>query len=489
MKPNILIAVAALLIGGAGGYMMGTGDDKGKGTESGQTGDRPSRSPVNGRSGGTTQSSVPAPSRGGKSSGGLREILAEPGQTNRIMSLLEYYTELDPDQFESEVQKLQGLPMSQRMLAMNLLFSRWAETDPKGAWERSQQMGFPEMFMARAGAVSGWAASNPEGLAQEYSKDPNEFGMGPGGRGRGDTAAMIAGEWAKQNPEAALKWAQTLDEGETADAISGIFNELSQQDPQEALRMAATLNDNDRGDAYESIAASWAISDYAAADRWINSLSEEGGQSKARFAAIESLANASPSQAARETAKLPASEERDELVAEVSREWARQDAPSAFEWLTESGSDGAVEEGIGRVVGALAREDPERVLEYIDSQSAGEVRDNAVQGYVYGNREAPPAETIRLAETISGEESRQRAVTRVAYEWAREDPRPPCNISRPPRPSVRNHGRESLKWLNGPRPGKRLAAAASGVPVAGRIPGRECDKFLPLWQGLVRISM
>ena len=184
--------------------------------------------------------------------------------------------------------------------------------------------------------------------------------------------------------------------------------------------MAATLDDNARGDAYESIASSWAISDYAAADQWINSLGE--GQSKVRFAAIESLANASPSQAARETAKLPASGERDELVAEVSREWARQDAPSAFEWLTESGSEGAVEEGIGRVAGALAQEDPERVLDYIDSQDAGEVRDNAVQGYVYGNRDAPPAETIRLAETISGEADRQRAVTRVAYEWAREDP-------------------------------------------------------------------
>ena len=422
MNSNTLIAVATLLVGGVGGYLVGAGNKEEKSEGAGKSGDRPARSSsVSGRSGGTTQSSVPAPSRGGKSSGGLREILAEPGQTNRIMSLLEYYSDLDPDQFESEVQKLQGLPMSQRMLAMNLLFSRWAETDPKGSWERSRQMGFPEMFMARAGAVSGWAASNPEGLAREYTDDPNEFGMGPGGRGRGDTAAMIAGEWAKQNPEAALKWARSLEGGEAGDAISGIFNELAQQDPEAALKMANTLGAEERGDAFESIAESWAISDYASADKWINTLSGEQ-QREARFAAVESLANVSPAQAARETNKLPEGEERDDLVAEVSREWARQDAPSAFEWLTESGSEGAVEEGIGRVVGALAREDPERVLEYIDSQAAGEVRDNAVQGYVYGNRDAPPAETIRLAESISGEESRQRAVTRVAYEWARQDP-------------------------------------------------------------------
>lgn len=415
----MLIAVGALLFGGVGGYLIGNGGDDSNPEGDSQIGVRTKKS-VSSRVATVTAGSGNSAPRAARSSGGLREILSEPGQTSRIMSLLEYYSDLDPSQFESEVQKLQGLPMSQRMLAMNLLFSRWAENDPKGSWERSQQMGFPEMFMARAGAVSGWAASNPEALAQEYSNNPDEFGMGPGGRGQGDTAAMIAGEWAKQNPEAALKWAQTLDDREAADAISGVFNELSQQDPQEALRMAATLDDNARGDAYESIAASWAISDYAAADQWINSLSE--GQGKVRFAAIESLANASPSQAARETTKLPAGEERDELVAEVSREWARQDAPAAFEWLTESGSEGAVEEGIGRVVGALSREDPERVLDYIDSQDAGEVRDNAVQGYVYGNRDAPAAETIRLAETISGEDDRQRAVTRVAYEWAREDP-------------------------------------------------------------------
>ena len=419
MKTSMLIAVGALLFGGVGGYLIGNGGDDSNPEGDSQIGVRTKKS-VSSRVATVTAGSGNSAPRAARSSGGLREILSEPGQTSRIMSLLEYYSDLDPSQFESEVQKLQGLPMSQRMLAMNLLFSRWAENDPKGSWERSQQMGFPEMFMARAGAVSGWAASNPEALAQEYSNNPDEFGMGPGGRGQGDTAAMIAGEWAKQNPEAALKWAQTLDDREAADAISGVFSELSQQDPQEALRMAATLDDNARGDAYESIAASWAISDYAAADQWINSLSE--GQGKVRFAAIESLANASPSQAARETTKLPAGEERDELVAEVSREWARQDAPAAFEWLTESGSEGAVEEGIGRVVGALSREDPERVLDYIDSQDAGEVRDNAVQGYVYGNRDAPAAETIRLAETISGEDDRQRAVTRVAYEWAREDP-------------------------------------------------------------------
>ena len=352
---------------------------------------------------------------------GLREIFAEPGQTNRIMSLLEYYGTLEPEQFEGEMKKLQATPMAQRMLAMNLLFAQWAEVDPEAALEQSGKLGFPEIFMSRSGMMTGWAASNPEGLAQKYTLNPEKFAMGPGGRGGSQTVSMIAGEWAKQNPEAALKWARTLGEGEVDNAIGGIFAELSQQDPEAALKLSSSLSDTEKRDAYESIAESWAISDYSATDRWINSLSGDD-KTMARQAALESLAEVSPARAAKETAKLPAGEARDELVAEVAEEWSRTDSTSAFEFLTESGTPEAVEDGIGRVIGSLANDDAGLALEFIDAQPAGDIRDNAVRGYVYGSREAEPAEKIRLAESISGEESRQQMVTRVANDWARSDP-------------------------------------------------------------------
>lgn len=421
MKTSVLVTVGALLVGGAGGYLVGAGGKKDP-----KSADEMNRSGISNRAPGRPSSGggggSQASHRQGKSAGSLREILSEPGQTNRMMALLQYYNDLDPSQFEGEMQKLQNLPMSQRMLAMNLLFSRWAETDPHAALEQSKTMGFPEMFMARAGVVSGWAASNPEGLAKQYTENPGDFRMGGlGGRGGGDTVAMIAGEWAKQNPEAALKWARTLEEREAGDAIAGVFNELAQQDPKAAVAMAAGLSAEERMDAYRSIAESWAISDYSAADNWINSLSGDE-KVEARMEAVESLANINPARAAGEALKVPEGEERDELIADVSREWAREDAGAALDWLTTKGGESAIEEGIGRVVGTLSREDSARALEYIDAQPAGAIRDNAVQGYIYGNREAAPADTIQLAESISGEESRQRAVTRIAYQWAREEP-------------------------------------------------------------------
>ena len=173
-------------------------------------------------------------------------------------------------------------------------------------------------------------------------------------------------------------------------------------------------------DAYRSIAETWAISDYDAASSWINTLSGEE-QIAARSEAVEALASIDPQRAAGEALRLPEGETRDELVADVSGDWAREDPAGALEWLTQNGSAAAQEDGVGRVVGSLAREDSAAALEFIDGQQAGEIRDSAVRGYIFGNRDAVPSETIALAESISNDGEREEAVSRVAYQWMRDD--------------------------------------------------------------------
>lgn len=419
MKTSWWIIAAALLLGAAGGYLVGASGEPGENGKAQPT--AASSKSTRARPRLVTDSFSSTPRRGTRFSS-LENVFAEPGQTNRIMNLLEYYSELDPSEFEGEMQKLQALPMSQRMLAMNLLFARWAETDPETALEQSRTMGFPEVFMARAGVISGWAASNPEGLARAYSENADDFrANGPGRRGVSDTVAVIAGEWAKQNPQAALAWARTLERGEVGNAISGIFTEVTQSDPAVAISMASGLTSEERGNAFRSIAGAWAITDYPAAAAWIDSLTG-AEKTAARQEALESLANINPQKAAAEVLQLPGSPSRDRLVGEVSREWAQKDAAAALDWLTANGEGAVLEESIGRVIGPLAAKDAGKALEWIDTQPAGEARDNAVQGFIWGNRNAEPLENIRLAETISGEETRQQIVTCVTFEWARDEP-------------------------------------------------------------------
>lgn len=412
MKTSALIAIGTLLAGGIGGYLIGSAGKEEPVAQTEEVSKSGSRSAGRPKPSGASKRERPVRA--------LREIMSEPGQTDRMMGLLDYYKDLSPGEFESEAGKLKSLPMAQRMMAMNLLFSRWAEIDPEEAMRVSSSVGFPEMFMARAGAVTGWAASNPEGLAQAYADNPSQFGMGPGGRGSSETIGLIASEWAKQSPESALRWARTLEEGEQGRAVAGVFSEMARQDPAKAADMAAGLAPEERESAYLSIAESWALTDYNAADQWINGLSGEI-KAEARANAVESLAEVDPARASKELAKLPEGELRDEMIAEVSEEWSQQAPNEAFEYLTKSGSDAAIEEGIYSVTRQLASEDAEAVLGYIDAQPAGEIRDNAIGGYLRGNREAPIADSIGLAETITDEGDRSRRVRELSYRWIRED--------------------------------------------------------------------
>ncbi len=415
MKNGVLIVLAALMVGGAVGYLAGSG---GLGREeSKETAVRPGKGGGKPFGGGLGVGPV-SPRSGSGGEAKLREILGEPGQTNRILSLLEYYAELDPSRFAEEVKNLEGLPMSQRMLAMNLLFARWAEVDPEGALEESRKVGFPEMFMARAGVLQGWAASDPKTLAREYAENPSRFRMGR--RGGREAVNVIASEWAKQNPAAALEWARSLDGGEAGRAIEGVFQEVSQQDPKRALELAAGLAGEERLEAYRSIAEAWAVQDWDATASWLSSLTGEE-QAAAWAEAVESLASVDPQRAANEALKLPAGEQRESLVAEVSREWAREDAAAALEWLTTQGGEEAQEEGVGRVVAQLTRENPEAARDWIEGEPIGEVRDNAVRGYIMSSRGEAPAESVALAETISDTEARERLVERVVYRWIRDD--------------------------------------------------------------------
>lgn len=412
MKTSALIAIGALLAGGVGGYMLrGAGKDEPVAQK-----EQPSKaSPRTGGRGKGTGSRERAPKRSS-----IRQIMSEPGQTNRMVGLLEYYQGLDASEFEGEAGKLKSLPMAQRMMAMNLLFSSWAEVDPESAMKASSSIGFPEMFMARAGVVTGWAASNPEGLAQAYAENPSQFGMGPGGRGGSETIGLIASEWAKQSPESALRWARTLEEDQQGRAVAGVFSEMARKDPAKAAEMAAGLAQSERESAYRSIAESWALTDYNSADQWINGLSGEI-KVEARANAVESLAEVDPLRASQEVNKLPEGEMRDDLVAEVSEEWARKNPKEAFEYLTKSGSEAAIEDGIYTVVRQFSAENPEAALEYVDAQPEGEIRDNAIGGYLRGNRDAPIADSINLAETISDEGDRSRRVSELSYRWIRED--------------------------------------------------------------------
>ena len=417
MKNTATIGIAALLAGAAGGYVIG---NAGKGSEKDAAKVESMAEAKSQRRAGSSASAESGKGREKK----VNDILREPGQMARMQSLLDLYAGMDAAQLEAEAAKLDSLPMAQRIMASFLLFGRWAEVDPTGALAYSNTMGMGGMFV-RPTILQSWASVDPANAAKYFSENPREFAMmggfgggrGPGGGESG--ASVIAAEWAKLDPEAALAWANGLEGRDKSGALSSVISEMASKDPTKAAQVAATLDGDDQARAYGEIAGKWASTDFAAAESWIQSLPAEA-RDRAMSQALQSLAATDPEGAAAKVAGIPVGRDRDRAIEDIAGSWARKDPASAAAWVIQQQQEDP-EDAIRSVISTWAGQDSAATLAFIQQQPAGEMRDDATSTYIWSNRGADPQETIKLAESISDEGSRNRTVGMAAMRWMQED--------------------------------------------------------------------
>ena len=355
----------------------------------------------------------------------LDEIYRQPGQSNRVQSLLDFYSKLGPAQFSAEADKLESLPFNERILAGVLLFGKWAEVDPTAAMAYTDTMGFGGAFV-RPTVLQGWASADPVNAAKYYSENPAQFAMMNlmGGRGRGGMGAqgpseIIAGEWAKQDPTAAMAWASGLSSNSAA-AMSTVISEVAKSDPMRAVSMAGGMSEDARGGAYESIAKQWAQKDFNQASAWVAGL-PESDRAHAMSAAIEGLAQSDPAQAATELGKMTDLEARADAVPVVAKNYAKTDVRGSMNWLNTL-DDTAKSDSMREVMPIWASSDSAAALSFIQSQTSPAVKDRAAETYIWSNRSTPPAQLlVEVAAMISDEGERSRATGVLAARWMQED--------------------------------------------------------------------
>jgi hypothetical protein len=262
---------------------------------------------------------------------------------------------------------------------------------------------------------------DPVNAAKYYTENPNDFATmggrgGPGGDGD-NGAGVIAREWAKLDPQAALDWANGLDGRDKSSALVSVLGEMASKDPAEAASVAAGLEDDDRNRAYSEIAEKWALADYSSAEAWINTLTGEDKQD-AMASAIGVLAKSDPQGASMKIASMTEGREKERAIRDVGSSWARENPAAAAEWVASQESGG---DGMRNVMATWSSQDAPAALSFIESQPQGEIRDSATQAYLWTNRDMAPAQSINLAETITDERDRSRAIGMTASRWMRED--------------------------------------------------------------------
>ena len=419
MKNPWIFPVATLFVGAVGGYISGKNtspegekssvEDSSRKTRSASRLDATSAEQANKRAARPT---------------GLAEISKMPGNSNRIEALMEYYAGLSPDQLEEEAKKLDNLPMNERIMASFLLFGRWAETDATAAMDFSRTMGFTGMFV-RPTILQSWASVDPANAAKYFAENPREFAMMGGmGGGRGPMggqggASIIASEWARQDPTAALAWANSLTT-DKAQALNAVVGEVAKTDPKKATQMLAGLTGDDLGEAYRSVAAQYGAANFSEAQAWVKTLPADD-QARALASAIGGLSNSDPVAAAKQVEMMEDGDAKDRVVDDVVQDLARVNPQEAGDFLKKQASEEAQSDGMRELIPTWVGQNAAAALAYVKSFPAGNVRDSALQTYVWSNSTGEPADLVKVAESIGDEGDRDRAVSVAAARWMSED--------------------------------------------------------------------
>lgn len=421
MKNSWILPFAALLVGAAGGFISGKNQSRAAG-DSAHLENSATKTRSSSRS-----SAVDGQASGKRSTRGMdpTQIGRLAGSNNRVQALIDFYSGLTPAQLEEEARKLEDLPMSERIMASFLLFGRWAEVDAAAAMAFSNTMGFTGGFV-RPTILQSWASVDPASAAKYYESNPREFAlMGMMGRGRGPMggmggASIIASEWAKQDPSGALAWANGLTT-EKSQALSAVVGEVAKTDPKKATEMLASMGGTtDLAGAFRSVAEQYGASNFTEAQSWIRTLPADE-QAGALASAIRGLARTDPAAAAKQASQMEDGDAKNGLVPQVIGNLARTDPQAAAQFLQGQANEGVQREGMGQLMPAWIATDPPAALNFANSLPAGPVQDSALQSYVWHNSKASPAETVKVAEQISDEGDRSRAIGIAAMRWMRED--------------------------------------------------------------------
>ena len=306
-------------------------------------------------------------------------------------------------------------------MSMGLLMGRYAEIDPERALTYVGKQGGMERGFGTSSILRTWAASDPRAAADYLTN--NVLGGGGDDWMLRRTAGSLASEWAKQDSDAALAWANNLPDEVKGDAMNNIVEQLTSQDPLEAAKVAMGFEGEQRERSLRTIADQWSRNSPEDAVKWAESLTVEG-KTQALEEAVESWVGKDTDAAVAYMAKMDQGE-RDTIMKEVVEQWGRKGAeaqPEAAEWVASQPEGKGKVDATGEIVGQWMRSDSEAASTWLGGQPEGDAKDRGISALLRDRsvREDPEV-AVAWADEISNQEMRSEQVERSARSWLAND--------------------------------------------------------------------
>jgi hypothetical protein len=388
--------------------------------------------------------------------------------------------------------------------ALGAIAAAWAELDPVGALAASEQLAEPLAAPFRRAVFASWArldaaafadyidsltrvpaeitaglqfliVSDPERALRVAEGIPGTTGEGmrlsalsalaefdpaaaqlrlatlPAGQERDRLTQAIASAMARQDPDAALVWAEGLDppspdalrsvaltiaqsdvdaairlldrptlRGESS-LILSMTASLAARDPEQAEHVATLLLERDNLQskaALQNLVSNWMQQDAEAALEWVLANDEAVDATMLRSAA-QNLARQDPMGAAAIVNRLP-EQHRAAWVIQVAGQYALADSTAAMTWLSQYQGQDFYEQALREAVMGTAQSEP-RVAADLLLQAGSEIQRGAASSVASSYARTEPRAAATWASNLADPVARSAAIVSAVGVWASTD--------------------------------------------------------------------
>ncbi len=312
---------------------------------------------------------------------------------NTMISVMDAWASDNPEDAFAYTERVNDKVMQQRL--QETVLYRWAETDPKEAYEMMLTLPKSSIINVSYTIFSNLANQDP----QEALNFINEI---PSSRQRSEAYSAAITTWSAKDALAAANFVAQLDNKQLKNQLaSTIIQYLSQQSPDDALIWAQEMDPNGQLYLQDTVIGQIASQDPQRALQLAQASPQATLRKQLSLTVINNISYTDPVSAAAIIDQLPASEVTGELVNSVIYGWASSDPEAAMAWVnTKSGQ--LREDALISIGSQLASVDPDLAASYLP-QLNGNVRENWAENITYYYSSYDLAEAATWIENFRGE--------------------------------------------------------------------------------------
>ncbi len=301
-------------------------------------------------------------------------------------------------------------------------FAAWVTHEPSAAvaWLLAQPRRNDDELSNWLGNL-GMGEANQAALATALASVPDL-------PGRQSIIGRILFSWGADKPEEALAWLNSLSDRHLRTVLLERAARITYSNhPERSLPLALAMSEGEnRTQRLSDLLGEWAKNDPSAALAWIREHDDPGvaaASTRAHASVLAAIARDEPETALAEWNALPDGATKSAALTPIAEAWSRTDPGAALQWLTEQETARAIRTRHDALVYSWAQKDPLAALRWAEEQTQGDMRQGYLRALAGDWRvKAPRAATADLYLKIQDKALRTETLTAHVTEWLTKDP-------------------------------------------------------------------